>query len=186
MRTYRGPASAAAVISGGGAGAPAHLLKPGMPALAGRKDGAQQKPAVQLPTQQQRGQPVLPHKSLPAVGPPAMQVPSRSPGYSAGRPPAPSPSPQAQPHQQQSLGSGLLPTEALLRQLPLGDRPRCYKHVPSEVATHANWWTWKPQNGGGRPLDGASVLSYPRTAVSGRALRWAACARTSLIPHHRR
>jgi hypothetical protein len=62
-------------------------------------------------------------------------------------------------------GGGLPPTEALVRQLPVAEKPRQYRHVPSEAATHAEWWKWKPPTS--RPYTGtASVLSYPRTAVS--------------------
>ncbi len=53
---------------------------------------------------------------------------------------------------------GLPLTEAALKQLPIGDRPSLYKAVPSDVATHANWWKSRQQPGG-------SAVSYPRTAV---------------------
>ncbi|GFH13305.1 uncharacterized protein HaLaN_09161 [Haematococcus lacustris] len=89
-------------------------------------------------------------------GPPALS----SAGNEYQRRPA---AQQGQGRQQQGVPQAGYspPTEAALRQLPLGDRPSCYRPVSSEAATNARWWKQASHSH-------ASVMSYPHTAVTDR------------------
>lgn len=105
----------------------------------------------------ERGKAPPPVNSQPQAHSHPPQSPSK-PRLSPPQPHASSPPPAMPPFGSRS--AIMPPTEAALRQLPLADRPGTYRHVPSEVATHAGWWG--RSNSGGA----ASNVSYPRTAVT--------------------